>query len=246
VLADARATGETLAASIFGQPAVCGNDVPEPGEACDDGDLESGDGCDANCTPTACGNGIQTAGEECDDGNDRDTDGCVGACTLAVCGDGFVETGREQCGDAPAEACATPNEQTCQVSQCGPPIGERTAKVALVVPAGVTVGILDVTVDYREDKVRIPGFGDDAETVGKRVTLAPAAAGLGNRIDRDFRLDVTLIPSAPLASGEIFTIVFDECAANTPDEYACQVTSAFDESGNVDLTNQVSCTFTLL
>ena len=24
-------------------------------EACDDGDLQSGDGCDANCTPTACG-----------------------------------------------------------------------------------------------------------------------------------------------------------------------------------------------
>ena len=33
-----------------------------PGEQCDDGNLVSGDGCDANCTVTACGNGIVTAG----------------------------------------------------------------------------------------------------------------------------------------------------------------------------------------
>jgi cysteine-rich repeat protein len=246
LVTDARAAGETLAAAIFGQPSVCGNGVPEPGESCDDGDLTSGDGCDANCTPTACGNGIVTAGEACDDGNTLNTDACVGQCQLAVCGDGFIETGREQCGDAPADACTTPGELTCQVSQCGPPIGERTARVALVAPAGTLVGAVDVTVDYREDKVRIPGFGDDADSVGKRVTILPAAAGFSARVDRDFRLDVSLVPSVPLASGPIFEIVFDVCTAATIDEYACKVTSAFDGSGNVDITSQVSCTFTLL
>jgi hypothetical protein len=105
---------------------------------------------------------------------------------------------------------------------------------------------VDVTVDYREDKVRIPGIGDDADTVGKRVTILPAAAGFSARVDKDFRLDVSLVPQTPLASGPIFEIRFDVCAAETIDEYACKVTSAFDGSGNVDITNQVGCTFTLL
>ncbi len=30
------------------------------GEACDDGNATSGDGCDNNCTATACGNGVAT------------------------------------------------------------------------------------------------------------------------------------------------------------------------------------------
>ena len=34
----------------------CGNGVLEGTETCDDGNLDNGDGCDVNCTPTACGN----------------------------------------------------------------------------------------------------------------------------------------------------------------------------------------------
>jgi cysteine-rich repeat protein len=77
---------------------TCGNGIVEPGEACDDGDLVSGDGCDANCTPTACGNGIPTAGEDCDDGNTTPGDGCRADCTLEVCGDGILDAG-EDCDD---------------------------------------------------------------------------------------------------------------------------------------------------
>jgi cysteine-rich repeat protein len=52
------------------------------GETCDDGNLTSGDGCDANCTTTACGNGVPTAGEACDDGNLASGDGCSPACQV--------------------------------------------------------------------------------------------------------------------------------------------------------------------
>jgi cysteine-rich repeat protein len=45
------------------EATTCGNGVTEAPEQCDDGDLDDGDGCDANCTVTACGNGIVTAGE---------------------------------------------------------------------------------------------------------------------------------------------------------------------------------------
>jgi cysteine-rich repeat protein len=83
---------------------TCGNGLIESGpgfaEECDDGDQESGDGCDANCRPTGCGNGILTAGEACEDGNLIPGDGCSPSCQVEVdCddtidndGDGLVDT----------------------------------------------------------------------------------------------------------------------------------------------------------
>jgi len=82
---------------------TCGNGSIEPGEACDDANQVSGDGCDANCTVTACGNGVTTAGEQCDDGNTTSGDGCRANCTLEICGDGTVDAG-EQCDDGNTES----------------------------------------------------------------------------------------------------------------------------------------------
>lgn len=59
---------------VFIGPALscwCGNNVADPGEACDDGNAVGGDGCSANClSDESCGNGILDAavGEACDDG----------------------------------------------------------------------------------------------------------------------------------------------------------------------------------
>jgi cysteine-rich repeat protein len=78
--------------SLFGQNGpICGNGVVEPGEACDDGNTASGDGCDSICDvetgyycsgePSVCivsvvGDGIISGAEECDDGNTNNGDGC--------------------------------------------------------------------------------------------------------------------------------------------------------------------------
>jgi fibro-slime domain-containing protein len=52
------------------------------GEQCDDGNRESGDGCEKNCTNrTGCGNGIREKDEECDDGNLVSGDKCSEFCT---------------------------------------------------------------------------------------------------------------------------------------------------------------------
>ena len=94
--------------------APCGDGVVDAGEECDDGNLTSGDGCDANCTLTGCGNGIVTAGEACDDGNLIGGDGCSATCkveptltatatptptptptTSGVCGNGTRDPGEE-------------------------------------------------------------------------------------------------------------------------------------------------------
>ena len=76
----------------------CGNGIIDEseGEGCDDGNKESGDGCNAICQLEAnwvckkpgepceniavCGNGILTSNETCDDGNEKDGDGCSRDC----------------------------------------------------------------------------------------------------------------------------------------------------------------------
>lgn len=67
----------------------CGNGTPVAPEACDDGNLTEGDGCDSNCTASACGNGIADPTEGCDDGNLTDGDGCDSNCTATACGNGI-------------------------------------------------------------------------------------------------------------------------------------------------------------
>jgi YVTN family beta-propeller protein/cysteine-rich repeat protein len=100
-------TGATLARGSFMAPftipAGCGNGASDPGEACDDGNLFDGDGCDRNCTTTACGNRVVSAAEECDDGNVLDGDDCSATCELVGCGDRSVTVG-EQCDDGNASA----------------------------------------------------------------------------------------------------------------------------------------------
>ena len=71
--------------------SACGNRVLEPGETCDDGDTDTGDGCDASC-------GIEN-GFTCD------TEVAPSVCT-PVCGDGLIR-GSEQCdgGNTNGETC---------------------------------------------------------------------------------------------------------------------------------------------
>ena len=86
--------------------SICGNGILESGEACDDGNVTDGDGCESNCTITQiipiCGNGILESGEACDDGNVTDGDGCESNCTITqiipICGNGILESG-EACDD---------------------------------------------------------------------------------------------------------------------------------------------------
>jgi len=69
-----------------GEEPICGNDILETGEQCDDGNLINGDGCSATCqleqVDPVCGNGIKETGEECDDGNLEGGDGCSSSCEI--------------------------------------------------------------------------------------------------------------------------------------------------------------------
>jgi cysteine-rich repeat protein len=62
--------------------AGCGDGIQEGLEECDDGNLESQDGCSAICKIEECGDSIiqELMNEECDDGNDESEDGCSSEC----------------------------------------------------------------------------------------------------------------------------------------------------------------------
>ena len=118
--------------------ALCGNNIVDPGEACDDGNtvteascpagIASCTACDGTCQTTlnlssggnnaVCGNNMLETGEACDDGNTVSETSCPGgaaSCTTcaanclstitlgtgggtAVCGNNMLETG-EACDD---------------------------------------------------------------------------------------------------------------------------------------------------
>jgi len=99
--------------------AVCGNDLLEPGELCDDGNTDDDDGCSADCLVAdpdyfctegegcvrvvTCGNGVIEGDEVCDDHNEDSDDGCAGDCDEIE--DGFV--------------CVKPGEPCVEKPVCG-------------------------------------------------------------------------------------------------------------------------------
>ncbi len=117
-------------------------------EACDDGNTDPGDGCDAECAieygyacpePNApcivpCGDGLAAGAEGCDDGNTAPGDGCDAACQPEAgfdcpplggpcapnCGDG-VEVAGEACDDGQnGDPCdGCLDDCTVHVNACG-------------------------------------------------------------------------------------------------------------------------------
>jgi cysteine-rich repeat protein len=102
--------------------AGCGDNVLDPGEACDDGNRLGGDGCAATCRKLEqCGDGIIDPGaEQCDTGPDNsDTlaDQCRTNCTRPRCGDG-AEDSAEECDDGNLENGDT-CDSNCTRPRCG-------------------------------------------------------------------------------------------------------------------------------
>lgn len=108
----------------FPSDPVCGNNIVQEGEVCDDGAGNSDsapDACRLDCTLPVCGDDTADPGngEECDDGNFEDLDGCNMSCGLEFCGDDIVNNlPNETCDDGntdPNDPCT----DTCSDAVCG-------------------------------------------------------------------------------------------------------------------------------
>jgi len=130
-----------IANEVQAAPSVCGNGILEAGEACDDRDLDNGDGCNSQCriedtfrcrtnagcaskncvnhickekvVTIACGNGILEAGEACDDGDLDNGDGCNSQCRIE---DGFRCRNNSGCA---SQNCVNHICKKPYVAQCG-------------------------------------------------------------------------------------------------------------------------------
>lgn len=119
----------------------CGDGARGQGEACDDGNVSAGDGCDPDCAiergwacreprtggtsacEETCGDGLIDTFEECDDGDansDTAPNACRTTCVAAHCGDGIQDDG-ETCDDGDANTDTAPNacRTSCDRAYCG-------------------------------------------------------------------------------------------------------------------------------
>ncbi len=118
--ADQPGSGRLIKLELREREGVCGDDVLQLGEQCDDGNSEDCDGCSATCVvEDGCGDGSLCAAEECDDGGVAGCDGCSPECVLEdgwQCGDGVLnEECREEC-DPPGDLCT---DHCLRVPVCG-------------------------------------------------------------------------------------------------------------------------------
>jgi len=103
------------------------------GENCDDGNLNTGDGCANNCTVEAgwsctgspsvcapvCGDGLVTGSEPCDPGPSGSMM-CNSDCTLSSCGDGKTNAvAGETCDDGVSNSASGACDLSCHKTYCG-------------------------------------------------------------------------------------------------------------------------------
>jgi MYXO-CTERM domain-containing protein len=93
----------------------------ELGEACDDGGLVAGDGCNPACKLEFCGDGVLQSGEACDTGNtlsDTAPNACRTTCEEPYCGDGVEDDGECSAANRCDADCKSQGEPAAK-GDCG-------------------------------------------------------------------------------------------------------------------------------
>jgi cysteine-rich repeat protein len=168
----------------------CGDGILQAaGEACDDGNLQDGDGCNAICVVEFCGDGVvnDNGAEACDDGNVLNGDGCNVDCTLSACENGIIEAGELCLSLAGSFSVAQALDITA-----GDLNGDGKDELLLALGGSLLVGFLDDTgnatfevLDIKSNLVRLGNFdGDgkqDAAIVATDANLVGLFSGDGAR-----------------------------------------------------------------
>jgi cysteine-rich repeat protein len=176
-------------AQRFASQGVCGNNVVDPGEECDDGGtVDADNGCDSNCTITACGNGILTNPEECDDGNTNDGDGCSATCQ---------DSAAPENATSPAFTVGssfgtdTENDGATEADPVETSIGLNAGT------AGVNVGTISATIAEASDLADpVPGYSFFGQQVQIDIDcpVGPCPSP-SYPLTIDFRIDASRVPA---------------------------------------------------
>jgi cysteine-rich repeat protein len=223
------------------------NDALDPGEQCDDGDANDGNGCTKTCTLCGSPGGggsvlpplqCQTTktcktkldGTPCSDDSDcaggfcttNNIPGCDANCTLPACGNGNV-SGAETCDDGNTsnfDSCPS----NCIIDSCTNPGGSYSISVNFA--GSEDVAGITIFIDYPEGSVILPGSGSDATAL---VTNLPGSAGASAN-DYDHAVQVAVADFAAFPSGLLFNLGFQSCNGASPaaSEFTCTVLSAGD------------------
>ncbi|MEZ4380395.1 MAG: hypothetical protein R3A79_03550 [Nannocystaceae bacterium] len=215
---------ETGGSSTTEAPAECGNGVVEAGEACDDGNLIDGDGCESDCTVGAvlCGNSELDPSESCDDGNNADDDGCAANC-VTECGFLCLELGQP----------CTPGFNAVQCASPGPPFGQPSpiANVCQLATLSVDGSYIALSPEttmegqprhldamYTDTSNDLFGFAGDAENIAAGSQLVAVDAETGELTEVGPSLGVWVMGAAMSDDGELWVTVFAtyESNENTP------------------------------
>jgi len=214
----------------------CGNGVLDAnnGEQCDDGNTNSGDGCNKLCqleanylckTPgqpctnlAVCGNGVLTSNETCDDGNTVSGDGCSADCMTVEDGYQCRVPGKHctpLCGDGKlfgSETCDDGNSAS----------GDGCSSTCQIEP------------------------GADCPTPGQKCNMAVCGNGIKEKNELcDCGTDATKLPSGCKAVNGLFYGDGNGCSKTCTKEPVCQDSSGKTQActsacgdGNLDLPGE--------
>ena len=205
-------------------PALCGNGVVEPGEACDDGNLIDGDGCESSCEvgEVLCGNGQLDPGEACDDGNGEPDDGCGSGCAT-------------ECGYlclAAGEPCV-PGFHAVQCASAGAPFGQPSpipnmCQLATLSVNGDSIALSPETTIagdprhldamYTDPGNAVFGFAGDTEDIAAGSRLVAVDTGTGELTPIGPDLGVWVMGAAMNDEAELWVTVFDTYERNATTE----------------------------
>ena len=117
-------------AAFLGALTTCGNGNVDGGEACDDGNDVTGDGCRPDCTLEACGDGIPDPDEACDDGAENGRDRCCSASCQLIDRNGDGVCDRDECPDLAIDATTMDRVKSISVDyrKTGPGGGDDSVR----------------------------------------------------------------------------------------------------------------------
>ncbi len=184
-------SGERQTGCYSDCPPICGNDIVEIGEVCDDGSLNSdnlADACRTDCRDAYCTDGVIDAGEDCDMGYHAGAvpNICRDDCTVPYCGDGVVDDGTmgwngveflEECDDGNAD-----NNDGC-TDECK---GCTPIQDNLVIGASQGTPFCSVTIDDNgpEGVMIVEGYDITLDCQGATITSS-SGTGVGMLIRGD-------------------------------------------------------------